>query len=161
MESTIAMIPDVSERQQFMELALAEASKCTPTAEAFCVGAVIVRSSQAISTGFSRELPDNTHAEQCAIEKLIDSKGKETAFQLLRGADIYTTMEPCSVRLSGNRPCTDRLLDVGIGRVFLGTMEPDEFVKCEGTRKLQEKGVEIFVVEGAAEKCLEVARRGH
>ena len=144
-----------------MQLAVAEAWKCTPSAQAFCVGAVLVRSSQVLSTGFSRELEGNTHAEQCAIDKLITARGHEDALELMKGAEMYTTMEPCSVRLSGNKPCTDRLLEVGIGRVCLGTMEPDEFVVCEGVQKLRDGGVEVIAVDGFAEQCLRVAKRGH
>lgn len=148
-----------------MELALKEAAKCTPSPTAFCVGAIIVKTTSTshpdpLSTGFSRELEGNTHAEQCAIDKLVAGKGEASAKETLQGADMYTTMEPCSVRLSGNKPCTDRILECGITRVFLGTMEPDEFVKCEGVRLLQDKGVEVYNVPGFAEKCLLEARRG-
>ena len=137
-----------------MDLALREAAKCKPTPSAFCVGAVIVKSTS------SRELEGNTHAEQCAIDKLVAGKGEAAAKEALHGADMYTTMEPCSVRLSGNKPCTDRILEYGIARVYLGTMEPDEFVKCEGVRILQDKGVQVYNVSGFAAKCLQEARRG-
>ena len=149
-----------------MELALEEAAKCTPTPSAFCVGAVLVSPSAntVISTGYSRELPGNTHAEQCCLDKVLalhlQNDAAVEAGPLLHGADIYTTMEPCSVRLSGNKPCTERLLAIGIGRVFLGTMEPDEFVNCEGTRLLKEQGVQVISVPGFAERCLAAARRG-
>lgn len=144
-----------------MELALQEAGKCIPTPSAFCVGAVIVSPpSTILATGYSRELEGNTHAEQNAIDKLIEEKGAEETRRLLQNADIYTTMEPCSVRLSGNKPCTDRILEFGIGRVFLGTKEPDDFVQCEGLEKLKSAGVEVLVVEGFADKCLQAARRG-
>ena len=152
-----------------MELALVEASKCVPTPSAFCVGAIITRPTldegkrEVLSTGYSRELEGNTHAEACAIDKLVSSLGEEVALAALRGdgVDIYTTMEPCSVRLSGNIPCTTRLLQVGIKRVFLGTMEPDEFVKCEGVQILKDAGVQVLQVPGFKERCLEAARRGH
>jgi pyrimidine deaminase RibD-like protein len=148
-----------------MDLALREAAKCKPTPSAFCVGAVIVKSTspshpEPLSAGYSRELEGNTHAEQCAIDKLVAEKGEASAKEALHGADMYTTMEPCSVRLSGNKPCTDRILEYGIARVYLGTMEPDEFVKCEGVRILQDKGVQVYNVPGFAEKCLQEARRG-
>lgn len=165
--------------QEYMELALQQAEQCIPTPTAFCVGAVIVSSSTSssldklsssssaspsskiLSTGYSRELPGNTHAEQCAIDKLVQERGEEEARILLRGADIYTTMEPCSIRLSGNLPCTNRIIEYGFGRVFLGTKEPDEFVECEGVRLLKDEGIKVITVEGFAERALEIARRGH
>ena len=161
-------MPTAAAQAHFMELALIEASKCVPTPSAFCVGAIITRPStsgtrEVLSTGYSRELEGNTHAEACAIDKLISLLGEEAANAALRGpgVDMYTTMEPCSVRLSGNVPCTTRLLQVGIKRVFLGTMEPDEFVKCEGVQILKDAGVQVLQVPGFKEKCLEAARRGH
>jgi len=157
--------PSPAEQAKYMDLALREAAKCKPTPSAFCVGAVIVKSTSSshpepLSAGYSRELEGNTHAEQCAIDKLVAGKGEAAAKEALHGADMYTTMEPCSVRLSGNKPCTDRILEYGIARVYLGTMEPDEFVKCEGVRILQDKGVQVYNVPGFAEKCLQEARRG-
>jgi pyrimidine deaminase RibD-like protein len=55
---------------------------------------------------------------------------------------MYTTMEPCSKRVSGNSPCVARILatrDYGnsragckVIRVYVGAMEPSNFVNCEG-----------------------------
>jgi len=144
-----------------MTLALEQAEQCIPAPTAFCVGAVISspESSEVLSTGYSRELEGNTHAEANAIDKLLNQQ-KDTQDKL-QGSDIYTTMEPCSVRLSGNVDCTKRILQAGIKRVFLGTVEPDDFVKCEGVQLLKDAGVEVYTVPGFAERCLEVARRGH
>lgn len=117
-----------------------------------------------LSTGYSRELEGNTHAEECAIKKYTEENGN-TAFALReRTASIYTTMEPCSVRLSGNTPCVDSILSCGfIGKVYVGVEEPTDFVVCEGVAKLRRAGIEVFVVveEGLSEDCLKEARRGH
>src|SRR5271170_4714857 len=121
----------------YLRLALNEAKKCVPTPTAYCVGCVIVNpnTKTVIASGYSRELPGNTHAEENALTKL----SKEANFKELRGLDMYATMEPCSERLSGNKPCTDRILESGglIGRVILGVREPDTFVRCVGVEKLQ------------------------
>ncbi|KAI5479559.1 hypothetical protein MNV49_003296 [Pseudohyphozyma bogoriensis] len=134
---------------KYMKLALAEAAKCVPTPTAFCVGAVIVsRPSTAspptiLSTGYSRELAGNTHAEACAIDKfLAQAEHVEHAKQQLVGADIYTTLEPCSVRTSGNTPCVKRIVECKFGRVLMGVEEPTDFVECEGTRQLKESGAQ-------------------
>lgn len=150
-----------AEHVALMRLALSEAKKCVPSPTAFCVGCVIsspsTKPARVVSTGYSRELPGNTHAEQCALDKLSPSDP-------LAGLDLYTTMEPCSVRLSGNLPCVDRILALPKGtikRVFMGVAEPDDFVECKGTRTLKEAGLEVITVEGFMEEALEVARRGH
>lgn len=104
-----------------MKIALGEADKSPPTDTAFCVGCVICptsdgsssSTSEILATGFSRELPGNTHAEQCALDKIASefkpqpSPSKSVPVLEL---DLYTTMEPCSERLSGNLPCVQRIL---------------------------------------------------
>ncbi len=108
---------------EMMLTALSEADKSPPTDAAFCVGCVICFTSDAthasseeiLATGFSRELPGNTHAEQCALDKLASefkpqSPPKSAGNVLTLDLDLYTTMEPCSERLSGNLPCVQRIL---------------------------------------------------
>lgn len=148
---------------EWMRLALVEASKAIPLTTAFCVGCVIIQPgnpAQLISTGYSRELAGNTHAEANAIDKLFQSRPTEAA-TLLQGAHLYTTLEPCSVRLSGNIDCTKRILETGVGKVILGVQEPADFVQCEGVRLLREAGVEVCAVAGMEKDCLDEARRGH
>jgi len=145
---------------EYLLLALQEAKKCIPTPTAYCVGCVIVdpATSTVLATGYSRELPGNTHAEENALAKLGSRDG-------LTGLDLFATMEPCSERLSGNKPCTDRILEAGklIRRVVLGVREPDKFVKCVGVEKLQAHGVEVIRNEDEAleGECLQIAKRGH
>ena len=146
----------------FLGLALEQAKKCTPTSTAYCVGCIIVHpvTRVVLATGYSRELPGNTHAEENALTKLSQSSKSQ-----LSGLDMYVTMEPCSERLSRNKPCTDRILEAGglIGRVVLGVREPDEFVDCVGVEKLQEHGIVVIRNEDEEleRECLEVAKRGH
>jgi len=149
--------------QEYLHLALGQAALSVATPTAFCVGCVIVAadSSRLLSSGYSRELPGNTHAEQCAIDKYLarpDARPED-----LVGASIYTTMEPCSVRLSGNTPCVERVIQAGFANVYIGVEEPADFVECEGTRRLKESGAKVWLVEeeGLREACLREARRGH
>ncbi|KAF8604509.1 hypothetical protein BDV93DRAFT_555373 [Ceratobasidium sp. AG-I] len=164
---------------RFMRLALDEAAKCEPTPTAFCVGCVITvptldadnnTAHKILSTGYSRELPGNTHAEANALAKahslatdeLRQSFGSEADLaSLLRMADVYTTLEPCSVRLSGLSPCADALVSAGIRNCIIGVNEPADFVQCEGTRKLQQAGINVVWLDGLETECLAMARRGH
>lgn len=129
----------------FMRLAIAEAHKSEPSPSAFCVGCVVVRDGAVLATGFSRELPGNTHAEQVALLKL----GFEAA-----GATVYTTMEPCSTRVSGNVPCVQSCLRANVARVVVGVMEPANFVVCEGVRLLRDAGVQVELLRGLEAECL-------
>jgi len=162
----------------FLQLALQEAQKCIPTPTAFCVGCVLVTrwpNSELVvlSTGYSRELPGNTHAEANALAKarslprselqqLIPSLSDDIGIeQILAKTDIYTTMEPCSVRTSGLAPCSAAIVTAGLHACYIGVGEPDDFVKCEGALQLQTARVEVYWITGLEKECLEVARTGH
>ncbi|KAF5110967.1 hypothetical protein DV454_004762 [Geotrichum candidum] len=143
--------------RRYMELALEEAKKCEGTETAFSVGALLVKDGEILSTGYSRELPGNTHAEQCALEKYYEKTGTR---EVPEGTVIYTTMEPCSERLSGNLPCTDRILDTNIQTVFVGVLEPDTFVANNvGKKKLTDAGVHYIHIPGYEEACLAAATK--
>ncbi len=145
--------------RKFMELALEQAKKCAPTKTAFSVGAVLVLNGNILSSGYSRELPGNTHAEECALEKYFTKTGER---KVPPGTVIYTTMEPCSERLSGNLPCTNRILDTNIITCFVGVVEPDTFIKNNiGLQRLQNKGIHYIKIPGYEKECLETARKGH
>ncbi|KAI9279165.1 cytidine deaminase-like protein [Sporodiniella umbellata] len=130
----------------YMELCIEEAKKSIPAPAAYCVGAVLVHEERILSKGYSRELPGNTHAEECALSKI---KGDVSQ------AIMYTTMEPCSQRLSGNKPCLERIIEAKIKRVVLGVREPPNLVNCEGIKLLEKHGVEVAIVPGVQDKCLE------
>ncbi|KAH8556294.1 cytidine deaminase-like protein, partial [Umbelopsis sp. PMI_123] len=131
-----------------MKMAIAQANISKPVESAYCVGAVLVAATgEILSTGYSRELPGNTHAEQCALDKLSD-------LSLAENAVCYTTMEPCSKRLSGNKPCVERLIEAKVKKVIMGIKEPPNFVECSGVDLLQQAGIEVFVVPGVEEECL-------
>ncbi|PFH54297.1 hypothetical protein AMATHDRAFT_53184 [Amanita thiersii Skay4041] len=165
---------------QRLHVALREATKCEPTPNAFCVGCVLATNwppesdnTVVLSTGYSRELPGNTHAEANALTKARNLSQLEISAlfpaldtvpgvdQLLAHADVYTTMEPCSIRTSGLPPCADALIDAKVKRCFIGVGEPDDFVKCEGAERLKVAGIDVVWIKGLEEECLKVARRGH
>ncbi|KAF8844470.1 cytidine deaminase-like protein [Paxillus ammoniavirescens] len=170
-----------SEHMMFMQQALNEAlsESCVPVQTAFCVGCVLVvrlpgEQPVTLATGYSRELPGNTHAEANALAKAQNLSESYLAAlfpsisptpsieELLSHTDVYTTLEPCSIRTSGLPACADALKEAGIKRCIIGVGEPDDFVKCEGAQKLKDAGVDIVWLKGRLEKeCLDAARKGH
>jgi pyrimidine deaminase RibD-like protein len=133
---------------QYMQVSIVEANKSIPAPQAYCVGAALVNAQgELLTTGFSRELPGNTHAEECCLLKMDSAVD-------LTGATMYTTMEPCSFRLSGNRSCTSRILESNIKRVVIGVREPPNLVNCEGIQLLQKEGVQVYIVPNVQEACL-------
>ncbi|KAJ1862943.1 hypothetical protein LPJ73_000644 [Coemansia sp. RSA 2703] len=140
---------------EMMRLAIAQARKCTDVSTAYNVGAVIIdKDGQILSTGYSRQFPGNTHAEQCALMALQSTAdSSEQLAEALKNAIMYTTMEPCSKRLSGNVPCVQRILDCGIRKVFVGIMEPPNFVECSGVEELENAGVTVVHVTELEQEC--------
>ena len=62
----------------------------------------------------------------------------------VEGYTLYSSMEPCEYRLSGKKPCVDRIIEAKIGKVVLAAREPTLFVKnCRGVEKLKCAGIEV------------------
>lgn len=182
---------DAAMHTHFMKLAIKQANLSIPVDSGYCVGAVLVQEThpdpdsdlpqddrfRVFTTGFSRELPGNTHAEECCLLKLaaLEEEAKEeekdigakagqgsgagtgvgTSSKLRKEWIMYSTMEPCSTRLSGNRPCSERLIESGVRRVYVGVREPDHFVQnVVGVEKMVENGIEVTHIPGYEEECL-------
>ena len=148
----------------YMRHALSFAKKAPPRPTNFCVGAVLVdeAANTIMSTGYTMELPGNTHAEQCCLAKADRSEGRESGAATQKLV-LYTTMEPCNKRASGNTPCTETILkNGGIKVVYVGVREPEKFVgENVGKAKLEEAGIEYVHVPGLEAEILEVATAGH
>lgn len=152
-----------------MEYALSLARKSPPKPTNFCVGAVLVdqATNTILADGYTLELEGNTHAEQCCLLKLAqkhDVPEDQLDNVLPRNLALYTTVEPCSERLSGNMPCAERILRLAgaIEVVYVGVMEPKKFVQENtGREKLERAGVRFEHVGGLDEEILRVAKAGH
>ncbi|KAL2834336.1 cytidine deaminase-like protein [Aspergillus cavernicola] len=163
-------------------LSLAEQSPSLPTN--FRVGAILLSRKEGdlttdhdelLSTGYTMQLPGNTHAEQCCLSNyaLAHSVPDDRIAEVLpeppgRKLVMYVTMEPCGRRLSGNLPCVQRIIQTrdggrrGIQKVYFGVKEPGTFVgSSEGCRMLTEAGIEWEVVQGLEREILTVATTGH
>lgn len=148
-----------------------------PAPTKFCVGAVLVDAdeNEILSTGYSKELPENilgepgsTHAKQCCFIKVAQKHNlpeeQRIGEVLPENTVLYTTMEPCNERLSGNRTCVERILRLNgaIKVVYVGIKEPDTFIgENKGRKRLQDAGVVIQFVEGLQDRILEVSTAGH
>ncbi|KAL6712206.1 hypothetical protein ACN47E_000083 [Coniothyrium glycines] len=166
--------PDPTNHMQYMRLALDQAQESPPKPSNYRVGALLVDASTGtiLARGYTLELPGNTHAEQCCLAKYAqahDLPEERVGEVLPPNTVLYTTMEPCNLRLSGNLPCVERVLrtrgkqgEVRIRKVYIGVKEPEKFVgENEGRKKLEQGGVECVHVEGLEERILSVATAGH
>ncbi|TKA54061.1 hypothetical protein B0A49_12421 [Cryomyces minteri] len=152
----------------YMKLAISLARKSPPKPTNYCVGAVLVNtdSNEELATGYTLECEGNTHAEQCCFIKFAESTGtaEDRLYeQLPPTTALYTTMEPCNFRLSGNMSCVDRIIAArNIKTVYVGVREPEKFVgENQGRKKLEEHGIQSVHVPGFEEEILEIATAGH
>jgi diaminohydroxyphosphoribosylaminopyrimidine deaminase / 5-amino-6-(5-phosphoribosylamino)uracil reductase len=140
--------------RKWMELAIDLAHQCPPAEGAYSVGAVIVDSGgNELARGYSRENDPHVHAEESALGKLPADDPR------LAGATIYSTLEPCSMRKSRPRTCTELILGTGISRVVIAWLEPALFVAdCQGRELLEAAGVTVTEIPDLADGAREPNR---
>ena len=134
---------------EWMTVAIELAHHCPSSPDAFSVGAVIVdQNGEEISRGYSRETDSHVHAEESALAKLSSDDPR------LKGATIYSTLEPCSQRKSRPRTCTQLILETEISRVVMAWREPSLFVAdCQGYELLADAGVAVVEIPDLAEEA--------
>jgi len=99
------------------------------------VGCVIVDGDRILAEGW-HDVYGGPHAERDALAKLTEPPSPN--------ATMYVTLEPCSHH--GKRPpCTDAILESGIGHVVVGMQDPYPLVDGKGLARLRDHGVEVTV----------------
>ena len=96
------------------------------------VGCVVVREGNVIGQGW-HERAGLPHAEINALKMA----GKKA-----RGATVYVTLEPCN-HCGQTGPCSDALVDAGVGRVVAAMRDPNPLVNGGGLEKLKQAGVQV------------------
>jgi diaminohydroxyphosphoribosylaminopyrimidine deaminase/5-amino-6-(5-phosphoribosylamino)uracil reductase len=117
--------------QKALELAAAGCGYVSPNP---MVGAVVVKDGEIVGTGYHRQFGGD-HAEVEALRE---------AGHLARGATLYCNLEPCS-HFGKTPPCANRIIDAGIDRVVIGTLDPNPLVNGRGVKMLRERGLEVEV----------------
>jgi diaminohydroxyphosphoribosylaminopyrimidine deaminase/5-amino-6-(5-phosphoribosylamino)uracil reductase len=122
---------------------------CPPVSTAYSVGAIVVGpDGKELASGYSRDTDAQNHAEESALGKLDQAAG----------ATVYSSLEPCTVRLSRPRPCTDLIIEAGVARVVFALREPPVFVRCDGVERLTEAGIEVIEIPSLAALVREINR---
>ncbi len=96
------------------------------------VGAVIVSDGKIIGEGH-HEYFGGPHAEVNAVR---------SASGPVAGATLYVTLEPCAHE-GKTPPCSKMLVDEQIGRVVIGTADPNPLVNGKGIRFLESNGIVV------------------
>ena len=98
------------------------------------VGSVITLDGKIIGEGWHRRC-GGPHAEVNAVNSVADK-------ELLRRSTMYVTLEPCS-HYGKTPPCADMIVRMGIPRVVVGSLDPNEKVSGRGVKRLRDAGVEV------------------
>ena len=99
------------------------------------VGAVVVKDDSVLATGHHVRAGE-PHAELAALAQLGDGAAD--------GADLYVNLEPCCTH-GRTPPCTEAIIDAGIARVFVGTVDTNPRHRDKGIAALREAGIEVVV----------------
>lgn len=113
------------------------------------VGAVLVYNDRIIGEGFHHRFGES-HAEPNAIHAVKEQS-------LLKESTLYVNLEPCS-HYGKTPPCANLIVEKGIPRVVIGSLDPNPKVSGKGVEILRNAGIEVIsgVLEDA---CIELNKR--
>lgn len=111
------------------------------------VGSVIVNDNRIVGVGAHLKAGE-PHAEIHAIRMAGDKA---------QGGTIYVTLEPCSHH-GRTGPCALAIVEAGIKKVIIATLDPNPIVSGRGVKILEEAGIEVVIgiCEEASRKMNEV-----
>lgn len=98
------------------------------------VGAVLVKDGKRIGEGYHTKF-GAAHAEVEALKSCSESP---------KGATLYVTLEPCCHQ-GKTGPCTKALIENGIAKVVVASLDPSDKINGKGVAKLREAGIEVEV----------------
>jgi len=98
------------------------------------VGSVIVHDNRIVGVGAHLKAGE-PHAEIHALRMAGD---------LAKGGTIYVTLEPCS-HYGRTGPCAVAIVEAGIKKVVIATLDPNPVVSGNGVKILEEAGIEVIV----------------
>ena len=114
--------------KQALKLARKGLGKTSPNP---MVGAIIVKNARIIGQGYHHHY-GGRHAEIDAIQNARENIGQST---------LYVTLEPCCYH-GKTPPCVDAIIKSNIGRVIIGTLDPNPRVNGKSVEILQQQGIE-------------------
>ncbi len=96
------------------------------------VGCVIVNEGRIVGRGYHQYF-GGPHAEVNALEQAGDKTF---------GATMYVTLEPCN-HFGKTPPCSEAIINAGIKRIVIATLDPDKKMRGKGLRRLRENSIKI------------------
>ncbi len=97
------------------------------------VGAILTDlDGNVISTAYRGECGDGCHCEYSLFEKL---KGKNIDY---KKTILYVTLEPCTSRGPGKIPCSQRIVNAGVSKIYIGMLDPNPKICGKGESFLRQ-----------------------
>lgn len=104
------------------------------------VGAVLVEENTIIGEGYHQKY-GGLHAERNAF---LHCETQGNNYKITENTTLYVTLEPCC-HTGKTPPCTDIILEKGIKKVVIGSLDPHHKVAGKGIEILKKAEVEILV----------------
>ncbi len=137
---------------KYLEQAIELSRKCIPSATSYCVGAVILTANGEIFEGYTHQTSPTHHAEQEAVKKALQCGAD------LKGATMYSSMEPCSQRSSEPKSCSQIIIEHQFARAIFALYEPNCFVNCNGALNMRLAGIYVECIDSLAQRVREINR---
>ncbi len=112
------------------------------------VGCIIVKQNLIIGRGVT-QVGGRPHAEQVALEMAGDKAKNST---------VYVSLEPCC-HTGVTAPCADALIQAGVKRVVIASLDPDKRVSGSGLMRLKKAGIDV--ISGILEKEAREVNEGY
>lgn len=130
-----------------MDKSVSERGRVSPL-----VGALVVKSGEVLGVAHRGQFTPGEHAEYTLLERKLGAAD-------LTGATLFTTLEPCTQRNRPKIPCADRVIERGIAKVYIGTMDPNPDITGQGCLRLRQSSVEIALYPGELMSRIEEANK--
>ena len=123
------LAPDQGWMQRALELAQHSVGLASPNP---VVGCVLVKDGMVVGVG-RHEYDRKDHAEVVALKNAGGAAWGSTA---------YVTLEPCCTT-GRTGPCTNALIEAGVARVVIATIDPNPAVSGRGMERLRAAGIAV------------------
>ena len=105
------------------------------------VAALVVHQARVVARGWT-QAGGRPHAEAIALAGL--------APEVLAGATLYVTLEPCAHQSERGPACADLILSARPARVVIGQRDPDPRTAGKGIARLEAAGIAVTLLDDAA-----------
>lgn len=116
-----------------LDLAILQADRTAPNPSVGCV--ILDRDGYRLSEAATGD-GGRPHAEELALSRLLVGAAV--------GGTAYVTLEPCRQRSSDRPSCSQRLIEAGLAKVIVATLDPHP-LGSGGIVRLREAGLQVEI----------------